>query len=47
VQTDPLEKINIHSLSPENVPARYGWKYIDDLSANKENPDIESLQNKI
>jgi hypothetical protein len=46
-QTDPLEKINIQNLTPENVPARYGWKYIDDMKTDKKIPDIENLQSKI
>ncbi len=45
--TDPLEKIDLSSLSAEIIPARYGWKYIDDSKKNKKNIDIESLQKTI
>jgi murein DD-endopeptidase MepM/ murein hydrolase activator NlpD len=42
--TDPLEKIDISQLSAELVPARYGWKYIDDSKKAKKNIDIPALQ---
>ncbi len=45
--SDPLEKIDISSLSADIVPARYGWKYIDDNKKNKKTVDVESLQKTI
>lgn len=47
VLTDPLEKIDISSLSAELIPARYGWKYVDDNKKNKKDIDIETLQKTI
>lgn len=45
--SDPLEKIDLSSLSADIVPARYGWKYIDDNKKNKKTVDVESLQKTI
>ena len=47
VQIDPMEKIDTAKLPAKIIPARYGWKYIDDLKKAKKNPDIESLQKTI
>lgn len=47
VQIDPMEKIDTAELPAKIIPARYGWKYIDDLKKAKKNPDIESLQKTI
>jgi murein DD-endopeptidase MepM/ murein hydrolase activator NlpD len=47
MQIDPLEKMNISNLSIDLVPARYGWKYIDDLTKNQETPNILNLKNQI
>ncbi len=41
---DILEKIDLSSLSADKIPARYGWKYIDDLQKNKKSVDINALQ---
>ncbi len=38
-----LEKIDLSALSASNVPARYGWKYIDDLKQQQKNPSITKL----
>lgn len=46
-QIDPLEKLDLSSLSSDIIPARYGWKYVDDLKKNNQNPNIEALQKKI
>ena len=45
--SDPLEKIDLSSLSADIIPARYGWKYIDDNKKNKKTVDVESLQKTI
>ena len=45
--TDPLEKIDMSELGAEIIPARYGWKYIDDSKKAKKNIDIPSLQKTI
>ncbi len=44
VLSDPLEKIDMSELGAELVPARYGWKYIDDNKKAKKNIDIPALQ---
>jgi murein DD-endopeptidase MepM/ murein hydrolase activator NlpD len=46
-QIDPLEKIDISTLSASLVPARYGWKYIDDLKNNQNTPSIPTLKKQI
>lgn len=46
-QIDPLEKIDISTLSASLVPARYGWKYIDDLKKNQNTPSIPTLKKQI
>ncbi len=45
--TDILEKIDLSPLSPDKIPSRYGWKYIDDLQKNKKPVDINALQKTI
>lgn len=47
IQIDPLEKIETSDLSTNIIPARYGWKYIDDLRKARKNPDIETIQKTI
>ena len=44
---DPLEKIDLSELPPSLVPARYGWKYIDDMKQAKREVDIAALQKTI
>lgn len=44
---DALEKLDMSGLIAGIIPARYGWKYIDDLKKANMNPDIESLQKTI
>lgn len=44
---DPMEKLDMAELSANIIPARYGWKYIDDQKKSKKNPDIVSLQKTI
>ncbi len=47
VQIDPLEKIDIATIPANIVPARYGWKYIDDLKNNQNNPSVVTLKKQI
>ncbi len=44
---DPLESLDMAELPANIIPARYGWKYIDDQKKSKKNPDITSLQKTI
>ena len=46
-QIDPLEKIDISNLASSLVPARYGWKYIDDLIKNQNIPSVPALKKQI
>lgn len=46
-QIDPLEKIDMSTISTSLVPARYGWKYIDDLRKNQNTPSIPDLRKQI
>lgn len=47
VQIDPLEKMDLSSVSPSMVPARYGWKYIDDLKKNQVSPVVADMRKQI
>lgn len=47
ILVDPLEKLDLGELSTTIVPARYGWKYIDDQRKIKKDADIPSLQKSI
>jgi hypothetical protein len=44
---DPLEKLDFSILRTENIPVRYGWKYIDDIKKVKKNTNINTLQKAI
>lgn len=44
---DPLESLDMAELPANIIPARYGWKYIDDQKKSRKNPDIASLQKTI
>ena len=45
--TDILEKLDLSGLAPEKIPARYGWKYIDDLRKAQKPVNISDLQKTI
>lgn len=45
--TDPMEILDTSGLSANVIPARYGWKYVDDLKKAKKSVDISSLQKTI
>lgn len=44
---DPLEYLNLSNISANLIPARYGWKYIDDLKKSGKSYDIKQLQSII
>ena len=44
---DPIEVLNLSTLKAESIPARYGWKYVDDLKKMKSTVNISSLQKSI
>jgi murein DD-endopeptidase MepM/ murein hydrolase activator NlpD len=44
---DPLDKLDISSVKIEHIPARYGWKYIDDMKKINSPVNIEALQKTI
>lgn len=46
-QIDPLEKIDMSTLAASAVPARYGWKYIDDLRNTQNTPSVSALKKQI
>lgn len=46
-QIDPLDKMDMSGLSVSTIPARYGWKYIDDISKNTGVPNISTLKKQI
>lgn len=47
IQTDPLDKLDMASLSTSIIPARYGWKYIDDLRKNESVVNVAALKKDI
>jgi murein DD-endopeptidase MepM/ murein hydrolase activator NlpD len=44
---DMLEKVDLSLLGKENVPSRYGWKYIDDIKKIKQKINLTELQKSI
>lgn len=44
---DPLEKLDLSIVQTENIPARYGWKYIDDLKKSKTPFSLTDIQRSI
>jgi len=44
---DPMEKMSLDNIDINNIPGRYGWKYIDDLKTLKKDVDIPTLQKTI
>lgn len=44
---DPLEYLNLSNISANLIPARYGWKYIDDLKKSGKSYDTKQLQSII
>ena len=44
---DPLEKLDLSVLKPENIPARYGWKYVDDVKKTEKKVPLSVLQKTI
>ncbi len=44
---DPIEKMSFENTDIKNIPARYGWKYIDDLKKTKKDIDINLIQKTI
>jgi murein DD-endopeptidase MepM/ murein hydrolase activator NlpD len=45
--TDPLEKLDLSNVQTHTIPARYGWKYIDDSKNMKKTIDTKTLQKNI
>lgn len=46
-QVDLLDKMDTSGLSANTIPARYGWKYIDDVSKKTDTPNISLLKKQI
>jgi hypothetical protein len=46
-QIDLLDKMDTSGLTANTIPARYGWKYIDDISKNTNAPNIPLLKKQI
>lgn len=46
-QIDPLDKMDMSGLHANIIPARYWWKYIDDLSKNTNEVNIPKLKKQI
>ena len=44
---DPMEKMSLENVDTKNIPARYGWKYIDDIKKTQKNIDIPTIQKTI
>jgi len=47
ILVDPMEKITLENTPVQNIPGRYGWKYIDDLKKIKKDINIPEIQKKI
>lgn len=44
---DPLEYLNLSNITANLIPARYGWKYIDDMKKAGKSYDTQQLQSVI
>jgi hypothetical protein len=44
---DPLEKLDLSNVQTHTIPARYGWKYIDDSKNMRKTIDTKTLQKNI
>lgn len=44
---DPIDKLSLSSIKIEHIPARYGWKYVDDMKKMNTPVNLEAVQKAI